>query len=222
MNNFDGLDKFVESLLEALPETSKLRVNHLKEGAKEMLEREREVRKGFEERLYARWEEPLDLLECLMGLSMVDGQNQRDKLADAVNETNLTKFAASVRIHQRALQVSNEILVLLKAGYADGANARWRTLCELGVIAFFLKNNVNEVSQRYLDHQAVRRYKDAVDFQAYCEVKSHSKKKNLRKSKKHKKLRVKNTLMDLEMGTGTGFRRPFYNYQEIKNRHSEP
>jgi hypothetical protein len=74
-----------------------------------------------------------------------------------------------VKIHQRALQVSNEIFVLLKAGYADGANARWRTLCELGVISSFLTKNDNEVSQRYLDHYAVRRYKDAVDYQAYCE-----------------------------------------------------
>jgi hypothetical protein len=59
--------------------------------------------------------------------------------------------------------------VLLKAGYVDGANARWRTLCELGVISCFLKDNDNEVSQRYLDHRAIRRYKDAIDYQEYSE-----------------------------------------------------
>lgn len=170
MNNFNGQsDRFVEELLEALPEASKPIVKRLKESAKEALEQEGEVRRGFEESLYKRWEEPLDLLECLIGLSMEYGQSHRNKLAGAVNETNQAQFAALVKIHQRALQVSNEILVLLKAGYADGANARWRTLCELGVISFFLKDNDDEVSQRYLDHQAVRRYNDAVDYQAHCE-----------------------------------------------------
>jgi hypothetical protein len=170
MNDFDHqLKTFIEGRFEALPETSKPIVNRLKQSAKEMLEKEREVQKGFEERLYKRWEEPLDSLECLIGLSMTYGESHKNKLAEVVNETNLAKLAALVKLHQRALQVSNEILVLLKAGYSDGANARWRTLCELGVISFFLKNNDNEVSKRYLDHQAVRRYKDAVDFQKYCE-----------------------------------------------------
>ena len=139
------------------------------EGAKEMLAAEKEYQEGFEARLYKRWEEPLDLLECLIGLSLVYGQSHRDKLAKLLNETNSAKFAALVKIHQRALQVSNEILVLLKAGYADGANARWRTLCELGVISFFLRDSDNQVSQRYLDHQAIRSTKDAIAYQAYCE-----------------------------------------------------
>jgi hypothetical protein len=165
----EDLHEPFNNLVEALPEISKPMAKRLMEGAKEMLAAEREYQEGFEARLYKRWEEPLDLLECLIGLSMVYGQSHRDKLAKLLNETNSAKFAALVKIHQRALQVSNEILVLLKAGYADGANARWRTLCELGVISFFLRDSDNQVSQRYLDHQAVRRYKDAIAYQAYCE-----------------------------------------------------
>jgi hypothetical protein len=41
------------------------------------------------------------------------------------------------------LQIFNEILVLLKSGYADGANSRWRSLHELAVISFFLLDNNN-------------------------------------------------------------------------------
>jgi len=165
----EDFDKPFDNLLKALPEISKPMVKKLKESAKAMLDQEREGQRGFEERLYMRWEEPLDLLECLIGLSMTYGENHRDKLAKVVDETNVAKFAALLKIHQRACQISNEILVLLKAGYADGANARWRTLCDLGAISFFLKDNDNEVSQRYLDHQEVRKYRDAIDYQAYCE-----------------------------------------------------
>ncbi|GEM_PF-611236 len=167
--SIEDLNKPFDNLIEALPEISQPMAKKLKESAKEMLEQEREGQKGFEERLYKRWEDPLDSLECLIGLSMEYGQSHRNKLAKVVDETNSAKFAALVKIHQRACHISNEILVLLKAGYADGANARWRTLCELGVISVFLKDNDNEVSQRYLDHDAVRRFRDAVDYQAHCE-----------------------------------------------------
>jgi hypothetical protein len=57
----------------------------------------------------------------------------------------------------------------LKGGYADGAFARWRTLFELGIISCFLKDNDNETSKRYLDHEKVRRSIDATVYQAYCD-----------------------------------------------------
>jgi Family of unknown function (DUF5677) len=169
----EDLDKPINDLLDALPAISKDEENRLRADATEMLEQNRESQKGFEERLYERWREPLDSLECLIGLSMVYGQNHRDKLAGVVNETNSAKFVALLKIHQRALQIANEILALLKAGYADGAIARWRTLFELAAISFFLKDNDNEVSQRYLDHAAIRRYADAKDYQRYYEELGH-------------------------------------------------
>jgi hypothetical protein len=101
---------------------------------------------------------------------MVYGQSHRDRrLARLVDESNSAKFAALLKIQQRALQISNEILALSKGGYADGAIARWRTLFELGIISCFLKDNDNETSKRYLDHEKVRRSIDATVYETYCD-----------------------------------------------------
>jgi hypothetical protein len=66
------------------------------------------------------------------------------------------------------LHISNEILILLKSGYADGANARWRSLHELAVISFFLLDNNNDVSKRYLEHVIIKNFKEAEDYRKYC------------------------------------------------------
>lgn len=71
------------------------------------------------------------------------------------------------QIHARALHISNEILVLLKAGYPDGANARWRSLHELAVISVFLRKEDNEVSKRHLEYRAINVFKDAQDYKKY-------------------------------------------------------
>lgn len=82
---------------------------------------------------------------------------------------NDIKFNALIRIHARALQICNEVLILLKAGYPNGANARWRSLHELTVISIFLSDNDNTVSQRYLEHESIMRYKEALIYQEHYE-----------------------------------------------------
>ena len=88
-------------------------------------------------KIYELWKEPLDLLECLIRISFESIEKHVNKLSKDKKENNF-KLTALVNAHARALQISNEILVLLKAGYPDGANARWRSLYELAVISFFL------------------------------------------------------------------------------------
>jgi uncharacterized protein DUF5677 len=58
--------------------------------------------------------------------------------------------------------------VLLNAGYADGANARWRSLHELAGIALFLHQSGNDVARRYLDHHIMKVCRDAKEYQTYC------------------------------------------------------
>ena len=135
--------------------------------SKEMVSCQRRYQDGFENRLYKRWKESLDLLECLITVSLKSGEEHKNKLSKTTNSTNSFKREALIKIHARALQISNEILVLLKSGYTDGANARWRNLYELAVIAFFLLDNSNDVSKRYLEHEVVRRFKEAKDYRAY-------------------------------------------------------
>lgn len=143
---------------------------NLKKSAGRMLEEQRTIRLGFEGRLYRRWREPLDLLQSLIIISLECGMAKKAKLVKARDKSNKYKHDALIRIHARGIQISREILVLLNSGYADGANARWRSLHELAGIALFLHESSNDVARRYLDHQIMKVCRDAKEFQTYCKT----------------------------------------------------
>ncbi|MCL5770702.1 MAG: DUF5677 domain-containing protein [Actinobacteria bacterium] len=149
---------------ESLPKCSQEIVEKLRKNINKMLNHQRKYQKGFENRLYQKWKEPLNLLEYLIKISLEFGMEHKDKLNKT---TNNFKQSALLKIHARALQISNEILVLLKSGYADGANARWRSLHELAVISFFLLDNNNDVSRRYLEHEVIKNFKELEDYKVY-------------------------------------------------------
>jgi hypothetical protein len=162
------LDKIMKSFAkECLPKVSQIITKELKKTSREMLENQREFLKKFEGRLYKRWKIPLDLIECLIRISYESAEEHKNKLSHILNNTNNYKIEALLKIHTRALQISNEILVQLKAGYPDGANARWRSLHELSIISIFLLQNNNEVSKRYLDHVIMKKFKEAKDYRTY-------------------------------------------------------
>ncbi len=118
-------------------------------------------------KIYQKWKEPFELLECLIQISQEIGEKCKDKFETTISNTRNYKRSALIMLHARALQISNEISTLLKAGYADGANARWRSLHELAIISIFLKSNSNNIAKRYFEHKAVKSYKEAKDYRAY-------------------------------------------------------
>ena len=161
-------DKLINSVVkESLPKLSHEIFKSLNKSGKKMLDDQRKYQKSFEKRLYERWKIPFDLLEGLIRISLESGEEQINKLRKTTDNTNNFKQEALIKIHARALQISNEILVLLKSGYADGANARWRSLHELAVISFFLLHHDNDVSKRYLEHRIIKTFKEAEGYRAY-------------------------------------------------------
>ena len=171
-NTFPSKDKLARlikiCMLDGVVIYSKQLAGKLKTGSKIMLCEQRKRLAAFKERLYLKWGEPIDLLECLIRISFESVGKHRKKMMDNDKSVYNIKLDALIKIHARAVQIANEILVLLKNGYADGANARWRSLHELAVISFFLKANPEEVSGRYLEHEIVRKYKEASDYMTYC------------------------------------------------------
>ena len=163
------LNKMITAVIkEVLPYASNKIKGTLDELSKNMLASERKFQKEFENRLYVEWNQPFDLLECLIKVSLESGQTHKNKINQMSTVENKFKHSALFQIHARGLQISNEILVLLKAGYPDGANSRWRSLHELAVISFFLLDNADDVSKRYLEHDIVRRFKEATDYRICC------------------------------------------------------
>ena len=120
-----------------------------------MLREHRAADARFRSRCHARWKGGLDLLKMFIVVSEEFGStlNGRER-PRAVREANYT-FEATVALHARAVRVANEILVLLREGFSDGALGRWRTLHEIGVIATFLARNDREVARRFLAHRGI-------------------------------------------------------------------
>lgn len=67
-----------------------------------------------------------------------------------------------IKLTTRALQISQEILILLRHGFASGANARWRTLYEICVVSSFLTDKGDEITaKRYLDFNVIESLRKA-------------------------------------------------------------
>ena len=124
------------------------------------------IRTGFEERLHRHWRPALQRLEAVIlaaheaGDMFAKEQTQRGRrpiLADAL-----------IRIHARSCLVAREILTLLHTGFASGAHARWRTLHELAVTAFFVSERGQDVARAYLDHANIIGWRNLTTYQAHA------------------------------------------------------
>lgn len=69
--------------------------------------------------------------------------------------SNQNTALALNKLTSRAYEVVGELTVLVTAGYADGALARWRSLHEVCVTAMFLAKQSDRCAQMYLLHHLV-------------------------------------------------------------------
>jgi hypothetical protein len=71
---------------------------------------------------------------------------------------------ASLTVLTRAVSIGHEVFAMLRAGFPVGAQARWRTLYELDVVAAVLLHGGRETARRYLNHYWVRVAKKPYDY----------------------------------------------------------
>lgn len=132
------------------------------------LDNHRKLHQEFVERNIGRWQEGFDIVELLIEVCTEAGSLVNDRLrSEAVDQQDLV-FDVLVRLHAKACLISQEIVCLLKNGFADGAHARWRTLHEVTVTAMFLAKNGAEVVERYCLHEFVDSYKGACQYSKYA------------------------------------------------------
>jgi len=79
------------------------------------------------------------------------------------------KLDTLIAIHVRACQVSNEVKTLVVNGYADGADARWRTIHELCITFLYLYDSDYETIRMYNDYEIIQTWKKANDYKENCE-----------------------------------------------------
>lgn len=131
--------------------------------AAESRRQNRELR-GFERRLHRHWGQAIDRLRMSVVVAREFGDIVSTGLRSDPDFDRPSLLEVLTRLHARACQVTGEIVCLLAAGFADGAMARWRTLHEIAVVAFFLKEDGEDLAKRYIDHQVVESFRAASDY----------------------------------------------------------
>lgn len=140
---------------------------HLRRNRSTTLEVRRRGMAEFEARLTRYWAEPLDRLESLLDFCVEVGGVFIQEHYRAEAGADLVLFVL-MHLHARACQVAGEVLVLLKAGYADGAQARWRCLHELSVVGAFISKHGQVVADRFLRYGAIASQKAAEGYQEHA------------------------------------------------------
>jgi hypothetical protein len=161
-------DKINAAIQEATEAASDYMANSLREGKRSMLIDHASIRRGFEVRLRDIWGEALDALYALYIVAVEAAEDYFTRTRDdAIAEDDIV-WEALLRIQARACHVASEIQALLRTGHAEGAQARWRTLHELTVVAAFLSEHDAGVARRYLEHEAITGWWDAQQYQRHA------------------------------------------------------
>ena len=135
-----------------------------------LFERQREL-EGFYYRYHSQWGTLFQSLEFAIlaheGAGVLFKQHHDVKYPS--DEEKSFQYSALILLHARACQVAREVLVLVRAGYADGALSRWRALYEMATVAEFIKEHSDETAERFLKYQIVTTWWDGKKYDKYQE-----------------------------------------------------
>ncbi len=170
------MSEIVKNLIPGI--TSELAVTicmKLKKSFREYQQYDREQLKPFYKDMKKAWGKPIDLLEMFCFLAKEAGDDFNNEFRPSASKGSNFVFDVLTRLHARSCQVTSEIILLLRNGFADGAHARWRTLHEIALIGYFIAKHGNDIAERYICHTAIESYKAATIYQDYCEALGYQK-----------------------------------------------
>jgi hypothetical protein len=163
-DNFEEIYELIEKSMPSLIESFE---KHINIKSRKILKENRRNISKFNKRLNKRWKTAIDQLEIFIAFNLEYGIIVSDTYRK--KKPNDIKFETLLRLHARACQISNEILVLIKNGFADGAMARWRSIYEISILANFLEKGSEELCQRYLDYYFIENHFETLEYQKNCE-----------------------------------------------------
>lgn len=135
-----------------------------------LVARELAANAAFEARLAGRWGPALDLFDLFVLRSReLGGELNQEHRPEAAKSQNL-KFEMLIRLHGRAVQIGQEISVLMRAGFATAALARWRAMFEVWIVFSLLAEGDEELARRYAAHDAVEVMKGQKDHERNWEA----------------------------------------------------
>lgn len=158
----------IEKLIaDVTPEAVGLIKDSLRKSEKKMLKEHRALAREFEERNIERWSKAFDLLETHIVICTEAGEEFNSSYRESAVENNNLVFDIVVRHHARACHIAQEILHLLKSGFADAAHARWRALHEVNATAIFIAKHGQECAERFYFHDIVDSYEGMIEHKKY-------------------------------------------------------
>lgn len=159
-----AIEKLIPEIIQKISKSTK---NTLLSDAKRMLEERSELFSEFCKRNYERWQSAFDLLETFIVICTEAGASFNKSYRPKAVEKKDVMFDVIVRHHARACHIAQEILCLLKAGFADGAHARWRALHEVNVTANFVEKHGRECAERFYLYEVTESYKGMLQHREY-------------------------------------------------------
>lgn len=163
---FDRAPKIAENVahsmnLDVAEYVSELIFRRMRRTYRYALQDRRKIQACFEEDVFSIWGKSINQLEVLLGLAIESIEHLDKMFYDGNTVYSEIKWSVLSRLHGRACQITGEIICLLKAGYADGAEARWRSLHELSVVSMFISDNEDQIADLYIQHDTIEQYEDA-------------------------------------------------------------
>jgi hypothetical protein len=168
-------------LIEMSQEIAEVLLRGEPERTKEVLSDRGEVFENFRQSIQEKWGNGLDLLEIIIDVCQSTGSDfsvdHEEFLNQPIEESTMeAKLAIVLRgLHVKACRTASESLCLLRSGYADGANSRWRTLHEVAIVAFFMiEHRDSDLPERYLRHARIQHLRAARSYQEHCDSLGYS------------------------------------------------
>lgn len=159
----ENIEKLSEVIEESMPSIITMFEKQVKRESKKILKQNREDISKFKKRLNKTWKSAINQLEVFISFNLEYGVIVSDSYRQ--KNPNDIKFETLLRLHARSCQIACEILELIRAGFADGAMARWRSLYEISVLANFLEKGTEELCQRYLDYYFIENHYETLEYQ---------------------------------------------------------
>ena len=129
--------------------------------------RQRADMEPFTQRLAQRWKRPVARLSMLLTIARELGESVNNEVRTPEFADRRHTVNVLTRLHARACQIALEIITLLRGGFADGAIARWRTLHEIAVTAFFVAQYGESVAERYIAYRVVESFRASVEYEKH-------------------------------------------------------
>ena len=161
INNREDCTKYKEWLMNL----DKVLISEYKENAPRVLNDMREYTIYFEEQIYSKWKLAFDHLEMMCTIAQGLGEMHAKEFENENAEEIKMTMDALARIFPMAIQVTKEILYLLKGGFLDGALARWRSLYEFCVTGMYIAKHGDKTAELYLlsFHFSAKRAADEIN-----------------------------------------------------------